>query len=263
MSVIYRHEIKIYVKSLFLWALCTGGMGLACILLFPGMQESMGDVAESFASMGAFSDAFGMSRLSIATLVGFYATEVGTIHGLGGAMFAAVIGTGMLSKEEDAHTGEFLFSLPIARERVVLAKWCAIVTHILLFNLICIFIYLCGITSLGEEMPWREFFLYHVLQMLMQLEVAAVCYAVSAFSKKNRLGAGLGIVLLLYAYDLVARVIPDLGDYKIISPFSYANAADVLGTGEVTLSAVVLGISILLIAVGMAHVVYGKRDLAA
>ena len=91
MLTIYKHEIKLYIKTLLIWFVCVGGMGFACILLFSSMQESMEGMAESFATMGAFSDAFGMSQLSIGTLIGFYATEIGTIHGLGGAMFAAII----------------------------------------------------------------------------------------------------------------------------------------------------------------------------
>ena len=113
MGVIYRHEVKSNWKSLLIWAVCVGSMGLACILLFSSVQESMAGMAESFASMGAFSDAFGMRQLSIVTLTGFYATEVGTIHGLGGGMFAAILGVGMLSKEEDGHTSEFLFKMDI------------------------------------------------------------------------------------------------------------------------------------------------------
>ena len=260
---IYRYEIRANLKSLLLWAVCVGGMGFACILLFPDVKENMGEVAESFASMGAFSDAFGMSQLNIATLVGFYATEVGTIHALGGAMFAAMISTTMLSKEEDGHTGEFLFSLPIGKGKVVAAKWCAIMTHVALFNLFCVGMYLGGIMSLGETIPTENFILYHMLQLLMQMEIAAICYAVSAFLKKNRLGLGLGIVLFLYVYDLISRVAPNLSDHKAISPFSYANAADVLGTGEAAVPAVLIGCMVLMLGVCAAHIVYGRRDLAA
>lgn len=262
MFTIYKHEMKEYVKSLLIWAVCVGGMGAMCILLFSGMQESMENMAENFASMGAFSDAFGMSRLSIATLKGFYATEVGTIHALGGAMFAAVISANMLSKEEEGHTGEFLFSLPIAREKVVTAKWGAIMSHIILFNLFCVFLYFLGILVLGEEMPVKEFVLYHMMQLLMQLEIAGICFAMSAFQRKNKLGLALGVVLLLYAYDLMARIIPDLSDYKFFSPFSYANAADLLGTGEIYVSAAVLGIIVLAVCFGAAYMVYVKKDLA-
>lgn len=263
MFTIYKHEMTSYLKSLIIWFICVGGMGFACILLFSSMQGNMESMAESFASMGAFSDAFGMSQLSIGTLIGYYATEIGTIHGLGGAMFAAIISTCMLSKEEDGHTSEFLFSMPIARGKVMVAKWCAVVTHIVVFNVICVGFYVLGFVILGEEIPAKEFILYHVMQIVMQIEVAAICYSMSAWMKKNKLGLGLGIVLLFYAYDMIARVIPDLSDYKIISPFSYANAADIFSTGEILGGAVLIGVIVLILSVGMAFVVYGKRDLAA
>lgn len=263
MITIYKHEVTTYLKNLLIWVICVGGMGFACILLFSSMQGDMESMAESFASMGAFSDAFGMSQLSIGTLTGFYAAEVGTIYGLGGAMFAAIISTGMLSKEEDGHTSEFLFSLPVARGKVVLAKWGAVVTHIVLFNMLCVGIYLIGFAILGEDIPAKEFALYHLMQLFLQVELASICYGISAFMKKNKLGLGLGIVLLFYAYDLIARVIPDLSDYKMISPFAYANASDILSTGEVSAAAAILGAVILVAGVCISFGAYTKRDLAS
>lgn len=263
MYTIYKQEIKNYIKTLLIWGIAVGGMGFCCIMLFSSVKESMGEMAESFASMGAFSDAFGMSQLSIATLEGFFATEVGTIHALGGAMFAAVIGTVMLSKEEDGHTSEFLFSLPITRGRVIIAKGCAVTSLIFLFNVLCIFFYLFGIFLLGEEMAMNKFFLYQGMQLFMHLEIAAICYAVSAFMKKNKLGTGLGIVLLFYVYDLMARVIPDLSDYKVISPFSSANAADIFSSGQIEKTATLLGAAVLIVSISIAYMGYTKRDLAS
>lgn len=262
MGTVYKQEWKAAWKSLLIWSLCVGGMGFACILLFSGVKESMDGMAESFASMGAFSEAFGMTQLSIATLSGFFATEVGTVHALGGAMFAAVLATVMLSKEEDGHTGEFLFTLPVSRGKVVLAKWGAIVTHVVFFNLICVGLYLVGIMALGEEMPMKEFFLFQGMQVVLHFEVAAVCYAVSAFLKKNKLGIGLGIVLLLYAYDLMARVVPDLEKVQWISPFAFSNAADILSTGEIKTGATVFGVLVLILGLATAYGRYTKRDFA-
>ena len=263
MITVYKHEIKLSLKSLLIWFACVGGMGFACILLYSSMKGDMAAMAESFASMGAFADAFGMSQLSIATLPGFYATEVGTIHGLGGAMFAAIMSICMLSKEEDAHTSEFLFSMPISRAKVVLSKWFSITTNIVLFNIMCVIVYAIGFIILCEDIPVKEFALYHGMQVLMQIEIAAICYAISAFVKKNKFGLGLGVVLLLYAYDLMARVIPDLSDYKLISPFSYANAADILSTGEVEVIAVLLGVVVLIGCMVMAFHGYIRRDLVS
>ena len=263
MGTIYKHEMKLHVKTLLIWFACIGTMGFACILLFSSIQGEMEEVAKGFASMGGFSEAFGMNQLGFDTLTGFYAIEVGTMHGLGGAMFAAIISTSMLSKEEDGHTSEFLFTLPITRWKVVTSKWFAIITNIILFNLLCIAFYVLGFVILGEGISVREFLSYHLMQVLMQIEIASICYVISGISKKNKLGIGLGIVLLLYAYDLMARVIPALADYKFISPFSYANASDILSTGEISVVATTLGVIVLLVCLCIAFISFTKRDLAS
>lgn len=262
MGTIYKHEMKSNFKNFLIWCLSVSAMGFVCILLFTSVKESMAGVAESFASMGAFADAFGLEKLSIATLAGFYATEVGTVHALGGAMFAAIISACMLSKEEDGHTGEFLFSQPVSREKVITAKLLSVITNIVLFNVIASAIYVLAIVILGEDMPMKEFFIFHLMQTFMQIEVGAVCFGISAFMKKNKFGIGLGIVLLLYGYDLMARVVPDLSDYNVISPFSYSNASDILSGSPIPVAAIVIGAMVTVIGLVLAYVVYGKRDLA-
>ncbi|MDD6327647.1 MAG: ABC transporter permease subunit [Eubacteriales bacterium] len=263
MNTIYKYEMRNYMKSLLIWTIAVGGLCGVCILLFSSMEESMANIAESYASMGAFSEAFGMDKLSMATLKGFYATEVGTIHGLGGAMFAAVISMVSISKEEDGHTGEFLFTLPITRGKVLSAKLCAIVTNLFVFNLVCIGIYGVSFIILGKGIAVGEFFLFHLMQFLMQLEIAGICFGLSACMKKNKLGIGLGVVLFLYAYDLMARVIPDLKNIIAIGPFSYANAADIFSSGTIDVLALFIGLVLMLGGYVSAYIVYIRRDLAS
>ena len=59
MPAILKYEWKSGWKSLLIWALSVGGMGLIFIILYKGMEDSMADMAENYAKMGAFSDAFG------------------------------------------------------------------------------------------------------------------------------------------------------------------------------------------------------------
>ena len=61
MPVILKNEWKSGWKSLLIWALSVGGMGLICIILYKGMEDSMADMAESFATMGTFSDPHDLS----------------------------------------------------------------------------------------------------------------------------------------------------------------------------------------------------------
>lgn len=263
MLAIWKHEWKSGLKSLLIWALAVGGMGFVCILLYKSMEESMADMAESFASMGAFSDAFGMSSLSIATLKGYFATEIGVIHSLGSSMFAASVATVVLSKEEDGHTAEFTFTLPVSRIKIIAMKFAAVFVHLICFTAICALLYVLAFVSLGESDFISEFAGFMLLQLLMNVEIAAICFLISAVSKKNKLGLGISVAMVLYVYDLMARVIPDLKDAIFLSPFSYANATTVFLGEKPDMLALSLGIVVIVGMTAAAGAIYAKRDLAS
>ena len=167
MKTIFLKELKLNVKNLLIWSLVAGGVGLVCILLYRSMQNEIAGIGDAFSDMGFFSDAFGMSTLSMATLAGYFAVEVGTVHGLGSGMFAALIAIRILSKEEESHSGEFLLSLPVSRKKVVAAKGLCLLCLFAAFTLICGCLYVLGFASMGEELPAKEFILFMLGQFLM------------------------------------------------------------------------------------------------
>lgn len=263
MKIIWAREMKSGFMSFLIWTLVVGGLGFACILLYSSMEDSMREMADSFASMGSFADAFGMNTLSIATLTGYFATEIGTIHGLGSGMFAATVATTILSKEEAGHSAEFLLALPVSRGKAVSAKVLTVLAELLLFHAICGGLYACGFLVLGEELMVKEFLTFLGLQFLMNVEVACICLLISAASKVNRLGVGIGVALLLYLFDLMARVVPALEDYAVITPYSFSNASEIFAGNHVKVSAVVIGIVVIALCMAGSYTWYRKRDLNA
>ncbi len=260
---LWKHEMRQNLKSILIWSLSVGGIGLICILLYTSMTEDMAALSESFSNMGAFSDAFGMSTLGIGTIAGFFSTEVGVVHSLGSAMFAAILAISVLSKEEDGHTGEFLYSLPVSRGGVITAKACSVVSALLLFTIITGCLYVLGLVCIGEHLETDLFLKFLASQLLMNLEIAALCMAVSAFSRKNRIGTGIGIALLLYVFDLTGRVIPDLKDWIVLGPFSFANASDLFAGKEIAAASYLLGIAVIAGSLACAFGKYRKKDLAS
>ena len=260
MKTLYKSELKMSVKTMLLWTLGVASMSFLCIIMYADMKDDIAGMAEQFSKMGAFSEALGMDKLSIATLLGFYATEVGTIHSLGGAMFAAIISCVILSKEEDGHTGEFLFSLPVSKSKVMLSKLFSVISQVVLFHLICVAIYILGFVIQGESIT-SEFFLFHGMQLLMCIQFAAMGFAFSATTPKNKLGPGLALVLLLYAFDMMGRIIPNLKDFIWLSPFSYANAADLLSGEDVYALALCFGIVLTIGSIAFAFKHYTRKDL--
>ena len=180
MKSLFFYEWKRYVKTMLIWLIVVSGMGILCIGLYQSIQEEMEGMAQQFASMGAFSDAMGMSTLSIATIKGYFATEVGTIHALGGSMFAATLGIVILSKEEDAHTAEFLFTLPLKRQKFIGIKWLVLMKHILFFSVVSGVLYQVAFCLTDANDLGKDLALYILLQFVMNLEIASICFLFSS-----------------------------------------------------------------------------------
>lgn len=257
------HEWKQNRRSLLVWLVCVGGLCFGCMMLYHSLEDSLKGMAEAYSDMGAMSAALGMDKISIATLTGFYATEIALIHSLGGAMYAAITGGGMLSKEEEGHTGEFLYACPVSRDYVVGWKYLALLVNILLFNTVCTGLHALGFVIMGEELPGREFLLYHLAALLAQVEIGTVCFGISACSRRSSAGVGLGIALLLYALDLMGRILPAIENVKYITPFYYSNAADIFTAGQVSGVPLLMGCVITLAALAAGWLWYRHKDLAA
>ena len=112
---VFKREIKAGIKSFLVWTISVSAFISVCVFMFPQMEGKMDSVSDIFASMGAFSSAFGMDRLGLGSLIGFYSVECGTIMALGATLYAAMVGSQMVGKEEKGRTAEFLFSMPIKR----------------------------------------------------------------------------------------------------------------------------------------------------
>lgn len=258
-----KHEIKMNRKTLMIWALSVGVLCAGCILLFQSLEESMRGMAEAYSEMGAFSQALGMDKLNVSTLEGFYGTEIALMFAIGGAMFAAMTGAAMLSKEEEGHTCEFLLTLPMGRGAVIFGKYMAMVLLVILFNVMTVLLVLAGFAGIGEMPDGKIFALYHGTQLLMQLEIGSVCFMISAVSKRKQLGASLGLAMVLYMADLMCRVIPDLENLKFVTPYYFSNGADIFAGGKPEIEMVMISLAVIVLSVVAAAVVYEKRDLAA
>jgi len=258
---VFRHELRQGRNALLIWTGAIGALLMICVFLFPEMQSEMNAVGDVFASMGSFTAAFGMDRLNFGTLTGFYAIECGNVVGLGGALYASMVGISALSKEEGSGTAEFLLTHPISRTRVITEKLAAAAVEILALNGIVLALSLLSMTAVGEEIPWREVLLMHLAYLLLQMELMGICFGISAFLRRGGMGIGLGLGLMMYFLNLLANMTESAEFLKYITPFGYCEGADIITEGR--LDAGMLGVGLLLTAAGIvaAYWKYRKKDI--
>ena len=256
-----KHELRQGRISFLIWTASVGFLLAVCVFLFPEMKGQMEDVGDVFSSMGSFSDAFGMDRLNFGTLLGFYAIECGNVLGLGGAFFAALCGAGILSKEEKDRTAEFLLTHPVSRARIVTEKLVSVYAQIIAMNLVIYGISLGSIAAIGESVPWKELNLLHLAYFLLQAELAGICFGISAFVRRGSAGIGLGIAAGMYFLNLVANIAQAAEFLKYITPFGYAEGADIIEKGCLDGTLVAIGLAFGAIGIGAAYGKYCRKDI--
>lgn len=256
-----RHELRQSRSALVIWTAAIGFLVAVCVLLFPEMKGEMAGVSDLFASMGSFTQAFGMDRLSIGTLTGFYAVECGNILGLGGAFFASLIAVTALSREEKDRTAEFLLTHPVSRARIVTEKLASVLLRVVLLNAAVFAVSVGSMALIGEEIPWREVGLLHLAYFLLQTELAGLCFGLSAFLRRSSMGVGLGVAAMMYFLNLVANLTDRAEFLKYITPFGYAEGADILSDGGLNVTMVVLGMVLAAAGIAAAYVKYLKKDI--
>ena len=256
-----QHELKQSRISLIVWTLSIASLLAVCVFLYPSMKNEMDAVSEMFSSMGSFTAAFGMDKVSFGTLTGFYVVECGNIVGLGGAFVAALCGISVLAKEEKEHTAEFLMTHPVSRWRVVTDKLIAVIFQLVILNVAVYLTAVVSIALIGEDIPWKELNLLHLAYFFLQVETATVCFGISAFLRRSGMGIGLGIAMLFYFLNLVANITEEADFLKYITPFGYAEGADIVNSLSVNGEMLAVGVAFTVAGIVISYVKYCKKDL--
>lgn len=259
---IIKHELRQSRISLAIWTAVIGLLFAVCIFMYPEMKGEMEDVSDMFASMGSFTEAFGMDRISFGTLTGFYAVECGNILGLGGALFASLCAVSVLSKEEKEHTAEFLLSHPVSRVRIITEKLISVFVQIFVMNIIVFGISVASIAMVGENIPWKEISLLHLTYVLLQIELAGICFGVSAFLKRGSIGIGLGIAAVMYFLNIIANIADTASFLKYITPFGYAEGSDIVADLKLDVELVIIGMVFGIVGIVTGYIKYNRKDIS-
>lgn len=258
---VFKKELRTGAPGLLAWSVIIGGLMAVCVALYPSMSESMGEVSVLFAGMGDFSAAFGLDKLQFGTLMGFYGVECGNVLGLGGALYAAVTAVSLLAGEEEGHTAEFLLTHPVSRAQVCLEKLAALFALILGLDLVCFACGAGGILAIGGEVDWGDLLRYHGAVLLMQLEVGALCFGLSAFLRRGGPGLGMGIAALFYFAGLLINLDEGMDWLRFVTPYYYADAARIFA-GEALAGPIAAGCTLGILGAVLGLWWYGRKDIA-
>lgn len=259
---LFLHELKRGRMMLAIWAGAVAFMLGICIVIYPEMAKEMADISNMFADMGAFSAAFGMDELNFGEFMGYFGIECGNTLGLGGALFAALLGIGALAKEERDRTAEFLLTHPISRHYIVTQKWLSVLAQLLIFNAAVVFVTVLAIVGVGVEARAGGVALLFLANFLLQIELAAITFGISSFLRRGGLGIALGLVFVLYFFNILANLSDRTEFLKFATPFAYTDGAYIVRENALDLKYLAVGLAVTAIGIFLSYRQYTRKDIA-
>ena len=258
---VFLHELKQNRISLIVWSAVIAFMLGVSILIYPEMSSQMGDISDMFANMGAFSDAFGMDRLNFGEFMGYFGVECGNVLGLGGPIFAAITAVASLAKEEKNKTAEFLLTHPISRCRIITEKLFAVITQITVLNLSVMAVSCIAAAVIGEDPEWGKLALIFLAYFLLDLEVAFICFGLSAFLRRGGFAVSLGITMAFYFMNILANITDEIEFLKYITPYGYTDSGYIINNGALDIKYMWAGLLLAAAGIITAYTIYTKKDI--
>ncbi len=259
---VFKHEMKRGKLSLIIWTAVIAFMLAVCVFIYPEMSAQMNEISDMFANMGSFSSAFGLDQLNFGEFVGYFAIECGNVLGIGGAFFAALLGVSALYKEEKDGTAEFLLTHPLSRTRIATEKLLAVFMQIAIMNLATAAVTVLSILAVDVKANAGTITLMFLAYFVMQIEIAAITFAVSAFIRKAGLVVGLGLAAVFYFINITAGLTEKAEFLRYFTPFGYTNGADIVSKKMIDPVMLGIGIAVAVVSVAIAYCKYNRKDIA-
>lgn len=262
MNIFFR-ELKASRKSLIIWCAC----------MIVGVLSGMAKYT-AYSSGGSSNQVFNVLPKSVKALLGMGDLDVTTIGGFFALLFlylavtvaihAAILGSGMIAKEERDKTTEFLMVKPVSRTTVITSKLLAALVNVLILNVVTLVSSIAMVSAYSKGKDITDEIVVFFLSLLIIQLIFLSLGALIAASMRNPKSAGsiaAGIVIGAYIVDEITSVNSHLDALNVLSPFKYFSydriiAGNGLHPGIVSLS--------LLLAAGFtvsAYFFYKKRDM--
>ena len=263
--MLLKRELKVNFKSFIIWTSVLIALFLVIFLIYPSIITSeniqmMNEMMKIFPEK--MLRAFNMDISSIDSAFGFLKTEGFIFVLLLTGVYASILGSSILLKEENDRTIEYLNTLPIKRSTILFQKVvCAIIYITLMVICVGIFNYI-GL-ELSGDFDRKQYILLSLTPVLSSLPLFAINLFVSTFTHKTKktFGLSLGIVLISYFLQILSEMNEVTEFFKYFTVYTLADVRNVIVNIAINPIMIVISIFITIIFIMSAFVRYEKKEL--
>ena len=261
----FKRELKINFKSFLIWTTILVVLFLAVFSIYPSIISSdniqmIDEMIKMFPE--EMLKAFNMDISSMDTAFGWLKTEGFIFVLLLTGVYASILGSNILLKEESDKTIEYLNSLPIKRRSILFQKViCGFIYIILMILVIGVFNYIC--LELSGDFDRKQYVLLSITPLLSALPLFAINLFVSTFSHKTKkiFGLSLGIALASYFLQILSEINEVTKFFKYFTVYTLADVRNVIVNISINPLMIIISLFITLLFIGGTFIRYDKKEL--
>lgn len=261
----FKREIKVNLKNFIIWTSILIGLFIIVFLIYPSIVNSdnikmMDEMMKMFPK--EMLKAFNMDISSIDSAFGWLKTEGFIFVLLIIGCYSGILGSNILLKEESDKTIEYLNTLPITRNKIVINKVLAGLTYIILMVVIISIVNFIGLTLSGD-FDKKQYILLSITPIFSSVVIYFMCMFLSTFTHKTKkmLGISLGIVLISYVLQILSEMADVTEFLKYFSVFTLADIRHVIVNIAINPVMILLSSGLSIIFLILTIIKYNKKEL--
>lgn len=261
---IFKHEFKMYRKSVITWSLSLAVLIFLFMSLFSSFAQDAEILNQTLAQMPQeLLAAFGLNTVDMSNVLGYY-SFLFLFCQICLAVQAANYGFALVSVEERDLTADFLLAKPVNRPTILTTKLLGALAGLTITNAV---VWLCSFTAINSFRDGRPFETRTLLLLLasivvFQLFFLVVGVLISLLMKRVRsvTTLSMGLAFGMYVLSAFGGMLGD-NTFDLVTPFKHFDPSAIVSSGQYNIPLVLISLSIIIVSVAGSYWLYTKRNI--
>lgn len=260
-----KRELKINFKSLIIWTFVLIVIFSLVFLLYPHIivdnSKSLEELLAIFPK--DVIKAFNMDIADISTALGWFKTEGNIFLLLIYGLYASILGSNILLKEENDKTIEFLYSKPVSRNKILISKIIVGICNILIMAIIVMITSLIGL-KLCDSFDFEIIVLLTLAPVLPAIILFLLNIFISTYFTKTKqtIGIAISLVFLNYFICTFANISSKIEFIKYFSLYTLVDVRKIIEKSSFNIINVFIFVILSSILIVLSTCKYNKKELA-
>jgi ABC-2 type transport system permease protein len=221
-----------------------------------GMMSLIPKGALQFKGISNFND--------LLSPLGFYAVNNVIYMMVLGSIYAIVLSSGILLKEEYNKTAEYLLTRPLSRSEIFFSKLAVILINVFLLNLVTALAgFICLELVKNGTFSIRAFLILSLYTLLLNFLFAAIGLFLSVLVRRAKpiTTFSIALVLIFYFIYTISKITESASKIGYLSPFWFASTDAINPAYTIDLWHLAYFIGISLLLTGLSFRFYKRKDI--